>query len=159
MSKKICPRESEVLKALREEKMSEELQEHIAGCLLCQDTVVVSRWMYRFKETALKIDMPGKTLPGAQSMWNKAHAARRPDKKLVRKAMRPLIVPQVLALGVFIAGMIYMTVWGLKKFGNILESRVISQILPLFGIMMIIVFISLTFCAFVAALDKHRHPI
>lgn len=159
MKKKICPRESEVLKALREDKMSAELREHMAGCPICQDTAAVSRWMYRFKETAWKIDMPGKTLPSAQSMWNRVHAARKPDKKLVRKAMRPLIVPQVLSLGVFLAGIICITIWGFKKFGNILESRVISQIIPFFGIMMIIVFISLTFCAVVAAFDKRKHPI
>jgi hypothetical protein len=52
-----------------------------------------------------------------------------------------------------------MTIWGFKKFGNILDSRVISQILPFFGIMMIIVVISLSFCAIVVAFDKRKHPI
>lgn len=159
MSKKICPLETEVIKGLREEKISAELQEHLSGCPVCQGIVAVSGWMNRFKENAWETDMPGKTLPSAQSMWDRVHEGRKPDKKLVRKAMRPLIVPQILSLGVFIAGIIYITIWGFKKFGNILDNRVISQILPFFGIMMVIVFVSLSFCAIVAAFDKRRHPI
>jgi len=52
MSKKICPREKEVIKGLHEEKMSEELQEHIAGCSVYQDTVAVSGWMKQLEESS-----------------------------------------------------------------------------------------------------------
>jgi len=159
MSNKICPMEKEVIKTLREEKMSVELKEHIARCSACQDTVTVSGWMHRFKETAWKTDMPEKTLPSAESLWNQVHARRRPDKKLAKKALRPLLIPQVLFYGLFIAGIIYITIWGFKKFGNVLDSRVISQILPFFGIMMFIVVISLSFCALVVAFDKRKHPV
>jgi hypothetical protein len=159
MKKKHCPLEKEVTEALREEKMSAGLKEHIAGCSACQDIVAISEWMHRFKENAWKTDMPGKTLPDAESMWNRVYARRRPDKKLVRKALRPLIIPQVLFYGLLIAGIIYTAIWGFKKFGNMLDNRMISQILPFFGIMMIIVFVSLSFCAIVVAFDKRKHPI
>lgn len=159
MRKKICPRETEVLKGLGEEKMSSELREHIAGCQVCQDIALVQGWMNRFNKTAWKTDMPEKALPDAESMWKKVYVRRRPDKKLIRKALRPLIIPQVLFYGLFIAGIITMTIWGFKKFGNILDNRVISQILPFFGIMMIFVVVSLSFCAIVVAFDKRKHPI
>jgi len=159
MSKKICPLENEVMKGLHEEKMSAELREHIQDCLVCQDIAVVQGWMHRFKESAWKTDMPEKTLPDAERMWNRVHARRRPDKKLVKKALRPLLIPQVLFYGLLITGIITTSIWGFKKFGNILDSRVISQFLPFFGIMMIIVVFSLTFCAIVVAFDKRKHPV
>ncbi len=159
MSKKICPWENEVLKGLREEKLSAELQEHIDGCPVCQDIVAVSRWMIRFKENAWKTDVSGKFLPGAESLWSRVYSRSRPDKKVVRKALRPLIIPQVLFYWMLMAGIIYTIFWGFKKFGNILDSRIISMIVPFFGIMMVIVAISLSFCAIVAAFDRRKHPV
>lgn len=159
MSKKICPLENEVLIGLREEKMWPDLEEHIAGCPVCQDMALVQGWMNRFKKEAWETDMTKKTLPDAESMWNRASSKRRPDKKLVRKALRPLIIPQVLFYGLLITGIIYMVIWGYKKSGNFLESQATSIILPFFGIMMIIVLISLSFCAVVVAFDKRKHPI
>ncbi len=159
MSKKKCHREEEVQACLKTEKISPELQKHISACPVCQDIALVQGWMNRFKENAWKTDMPEKTLPDAESMWKRVYARKRPDKKLVRKALRPMLIPQVLFYGLLIAGIIYLTFWGFKKFGNILDSRVISQILPFFGIMMIIVAISLSFCAIVVAFDKRKHPI
>jgi hypothetical protein len=159
MSKKKCHREEEVQTCLKTEKISPELQKHISTCPVCQDIALVHGWMNRFKENAWKNDMPEKILPNAESMWKRVYARRRPDKKLVQKALRPMLIPQVLFYGLLIAGIIYTTFWGFKKFGNLLDSRVISQILPFFGIMMIIVAISLSFCAIVVAFDKRKHPI
>jgi hypothetical protein len=159
MKKKICPMEKEVMKDLGEEKMKPELQEHIARCPVCKDIALVQGWMNRFKQEAWKTEMTDKTLPDAESMWNKVYSTRRPDKKLVRKALRPLIIPQVLFYGLLIAGIIAITIWGFKTFGNVLDNRVISQILPYFGIMMFIVLISLSFCAIVVAFDKRKHPV
>jgi hypothetical protein len=159
MSKKICPLENEVMKGLREEQMCAELREHIEGCPVCQDIAFVQGWMHQFKENAWKTDMPEKTLHDAEGMWNKVHAKRRPDKELVKKALRPLIIPQVLFYGLLIAGIIAITIWGFKTFGNVLDNRAISQILSFFGIMMFIVLISLSFCAIVVAFDKRKHPV
>ena len=159
MKKKHCPLEKEVKKGLHEEKMSAELQEHIARCPVCRDMALVQGWMNRFKEKSWKTDMTEKTLPDAESMWNRIHARARPDKKLVRKALRPLLIPQVLLYGFIAAGIIFAIIWGFKKFGDILDNRVISTIFPFFGIMMTIVFVSFSFCAIVAAFDKRNHPV
>ena len=159
MSKKKCHREEEVQACLKTEKISPELQKHISTCPVCQDIALVHGWMNRFKENSWKNDMPEKILPNANRVWDHVYDRKRPDKKLVRKALRPMLIPQVPFYGLLIAGIIYTTFWGFKKFGNILGSPVISQILPFFGIMMIIVAISLSFCAIVVAFDKDKHPI
>jgi hypothetical protein len=158
MKKKICPRENEIIKGLKDEKMSEELQNHLAGCQVCQDVALVQGWMFQFKENAFETDMREKVLPNAEHMWKRTHARTRPDKQLVRKALRPLIIPQILFYGLLAAGIIYSAIWGFKKFGDVLDSRVTSLFLPFFGIMMIIVIISLSFCAAVVAFDKRKHP-
>jgi len=159
MSQKICPRETEVLEGIREEKMSEELQEHITGCSACQNLVVVSQWMHRFRESAWDSEMQEKTLPHAQTLWNKVHASRQPDKTLVRRALRPLMIYQFLFYGLLTVGIIYAVFWGFGKFGYILDNPVIATIIPFFGIIMTIVVISLSFCTVVAAFDRRKHPI
>ena len=159
MNKKICHREKEVQEWLKTGKGSPKIQNHITDCPVCQDHARVQEWMNRFKEKAWETDMPGKILPDAASVWNRVHTVKRFDKKLVRKAMRPLIIPQALSIGIFIAGIVYMMVWGFRKFGYILDNPVVSQLLPFFGILMVIVMISLSFCAVVALFDRHKHPI
>ena len=139
--------------------MSLELQEHIAECPVCKDLALVMGWMNRFKENAWKVDMPEKILPEAEGLWNEVHARRRPDRKLVKKALLPLLIPQALFYSLFIAGIIYVSFWGFKKFGGILDNPIFSQLLSFFGIMMVIVLISLSFCALVVAFDKRKHPI
>ena len=52
MKKKICPWEQEVIKGLRDENLSEELQKHLAECPVCQNIALVQGWMFRFKENA-----------------------------------------------------------------------------------------------------------
>jgi len=91
MSKKKCPREEEVQACLKTEELSPELQKHISGCPACGDIALVHGWMNRFKKNAWKNDMPEKTLPDAESMWNRVYARRRPDKKLAKKALRPML--------------------------------------------------------------------
>ena len=159
MRKETCHREDEVLGCLKTGKLSPELQKHISACPVCQNIALVQDWMEQFKTRSWDASVRNKNLPSPEALWNRAYYRSRSDKNLVRKAMRPLIIPQVLFYAVFVAGIIFMTVWGLKKFGNILDNRVISQILPFFGIMMIIVFVSLSFCALVVAFVKRKHPI
>jgi predicted anti-sigma-YlaC factor YlaD len=159
MKKKTCPWEKDVIEGLHKGKMSAELQKHIKECSVCRDIALVQGWMHRFKENAWNLDMPGKTLPDAQSLWNRVHARKRPDKTLVRKALRPLMIYQVLFYGLVTAGIIYAGSLGFRKFGSILDYPVISTIVSFFGIMMMIVIISLSFCAVVAALDRRKHPV
>ena len=151
--------ENETIKALHEENMSVELSEHIAGCPACQDIVAVRGWMHRFKEAAWVVDMTEKILPDAEIMWNRVYAPRRPDKKLVRKALRPLLIPQAIFYGLLISGIIAMTIWGFNKLGDVMDDRVASLIPLFFGIMLMIVLISLSFCAVVEAFDRRKHPI
>lgn len=158
MRKKRCHREEEVHTCFHTGKLSPEIKNHISDCPVCQDVVLVMSWMNRFKERAWETDMTEKIFPPAAKIWNRVYAGKRIDKKLIRKAMRPLIIPQVLSLAVFITGIGYGVVWGFKKFGYILDNPIVSQILPFIGILMVSVFFFFGFCALIAAFDRQRYP-
>lgn len=158
MRKKTCHLEEEVQASLYSGKLSPEIRHHISDCPVCRDSALVQGWMKRFTERAWETDMLGKTLPPALKIWNSVYTWKRIDKKLVRKAMRPLIVPQVLSLAVFIAAIGYITVWGFKKFGYILDNPIVSQIVPFLGILMVSVILFSAFCALIALFDRRRYP-
>jgi hypothetical protein len=159
MKKKICPLEKEVMAGLREEKLEPELQNHVSECPVCQDVVTVHTWMNRFKERAWKTEMQKKSLPDADAMWNRAYAWKRADRKMMRKALRPLIYPQVLSFVVFIAGGIFLGIKGVLKFGNVFDTPVLTQILPFFLILLSFIVISIVFCALLLALEKRKKHV
>lgn len=159
MKKKICPLETEIMAGLREGKLKPELQNHLSGCPFCQDVVAVQAWMNQFKEKAWETDMPKRNLPDADAVWNKAFACKRVDRKLVRKALKPLIYPQVLSFVVFIAGVIFLGTKGILKFGNIFDTPALTRILPFFLLFVSIIVISIVFCALLLALEKRKKPV
>jgi len=159
MKKKICPLEKEVMEGLGDKELKPELQKHISECPVCKDVVAVHTWMNRFKEKAWKTDMPKKDLPDAGAVWNRVFTRKRADKQMVRKALRPLIVPQVLSFVVFIAGGIFLGIKGVIRLGNIFDSPVVTRVLPFFLILISMVFLSAIFCAFLLALEKRKKPI
>lgn len=159
MKKRMCPYEKDVLEGLRERKLTPELQKHVSGCRVCENVVMAHTWMGQFRERALNIDMPGKNLPDARSLWDKAFAGKRPDKRLVTKALRPLIVPQVLSFFVFFAGSIYLGIKGVFRFGDIFESPAAARIFPFFLVLTGMSLLSVIFCGLLLALEKRKRPI
>ncbi len=159
MKKRTCPLETEIMAGLREKRLTSEQQNHLSDCSVCQDVVAVHTWMNQFKEKAWENDMPKRNLPDTEAIWKRAYAWKRPDKQLVRKALRPLIYPQLLSFGVFIAGIIFLATKGVLKFGNIFDTPILTRILPFFLLFVSIVIISVVFCALLLALEKRKKPI
>ena len=91
---------------------------------------------------------------------------RRPDKRLVKKALRPLIYPRIFSYGVLLIGVV-LFIANIKKIGNFLDSSAgvgplldaiskMTQILPYFFLPMVVVIISMLFCVFVVAFEKRK---
>lgn len=99
MKKKMCHLEIEVLNGLKSGYLEPGLQEHLTSCPLCQDSAAIYKWMNRFRDHSLvsKPEMVEKKLPTAESIWEGAYSFYKPDKELVKKALRPLIFPRVLS--------------------------------------------------------------
>jgi hypothetical protein len=159
MKKQKCPWEKEVMEGLREGNLKPDLRDHISECPVCKDAVQVHTWMGQFKENAWKTDMPNKDLPDARAVRDRAFARKRPDKQLVTKALRPLIFPQVLSFGVFIAGSIFLGFKGIFNFGNIFDSPAATRIFPFFLVLLSMVLLSVIFCSLILVLEKRKSNI
>jgi len=159
MRKSICAREKEVVEALKGKKLSHDIKEHISKCKSCKNVALVSDWMNRYKERSWDTIMIQKILPDADAIWDRAHAGRKPERTLVKKALRPLIYPQVLSFVMISIGVFLLLISNAEKIGNIFDSRIIAKILPIFLIPMLIIPISMVFCALVAAFEKRKETV
>ncbi len=168
MKNKICYLEKEVVDCLKTGSLTPEIKKHITECPVCKDVVLVYEWINLFKDKSWAAEMPGKTLPDLKSIWEGAYTKPKPERKLIKKALRPLLYTRVFSYAVLTVGIIYLFLGNIKSIGSILASRtgarlvvgslskVIDQYLPLFLIPMVIVFISVLFCALVAALERQK---
>ena len=171
MRRTICHLEKEVIDCLKAEKLSPEIKKHISECPICKDIVSVYEWISQFKNRSWKAEMLEKALPDPETIWNKAYAKRRPDKRLVKKALRPLIYPQVFSYCVLIIGILFLFLSNRKEIENILDSnsgagmfldsllKIIAQISPFFLFPVAIVFILMLFCVFVDAFEKRKKTV
>jgi hypothetical protein len=166
MRKKSCPLEKEVMDCLKAGKLNPEIEKHTSECPVCEDVVAVYEWMNQFKNSSWEAEMLEKTLPDAETIWNRAQAKQKPDRRLVKKALRPLIYPRVFSYGALIAGVIYLFLTKGKAIGNIISSssgaspvfdslsRTIAQLFPIFIIPAAMIIISMLFCVFIIGLEK-----
>jgi hypothetical protein len=156
MRKRICLWEKAVVEALQAKRLSPEIQEHISQCQSCKNIALVSDWMNHYQEKTRSTKMKEKILPDAEAIWERAHTRRKQDRALVKKALRPLIYPQVLSFVVIVIGVFLLLISNAEKIGRIIDSRIIAGILPLCLIPMIIILISMAFCALVATIEKRN---
>lgn len=159
-----------VIDGLKKDKLSPEIKKHIFECPLCKDIVFAYRWMDQFISRSWNAEILEKTLPDAETIWKRAHV-RRPDKELVKKALRPLIYPRILSYGILIISVILLFLSNIKNIGNIVNpdsgsgpvldslSKIITQFFPLFLIPMVIILISMLFCVLVVAFEKREKTI
>lgn len=166
MKKKSCHLEKEVVDCLKAGKLSPEIEKHTSECPVCEEVVAVYEWMNRFKNSSWKAEMPEKTLPDAETIWNRAQTKGKPDRGLVKKALRPLVYPRLFSYGVLIVGVIYLFLTKGRAIGNIITSssaagpvfdslsRTFAQLFPIFLIPAAMIIISMLFCVFIASLER-----
>jgi hypothetical protein len=133
MSKKnhVCPLEQELLRNLESGDIKPHIASHAAECPICRETAAVYDWMNRFQQVSMEQQVQGKQLPSADAIWDGAFAApsplfRRkvqPDEKLVKKAMLPLVITQVLTYVIIAAGLIYLLVANLPEISRFLDTN------------------------------------
>jgi len=112
MKNKFCEMEQRVLEGLKKGILAMDLKQHIAGCPVCRDLSLVYRWMGEFNDVSLKFhgDI---SLPKADQTWETAFTPpKRIDRALVKKALRPLLIPQLLTY------IVAAVVFGMVLFGD-----------------------------------------
>ncbi|MFC2168403.1 hypothetical protein ACFLRW_05400 [Acidobacteriota bacterium] len=156
MKKKMCPMEKEITAGLMEKKLKPELQKHASDCPVCKDVLAVHTWMNKFKEKSWKTDMLKKDLPDAEAVGKRGYSRKKPDEQMVKKALKPLIYPKVVSLGVFLAAIIFLSFKGILNFRNIFDNPVLIRIFPFFLVLLSMVFLSVIFCTLLLALEKRK---
>jgi len=96
-----CPRESDVLDALSSQRwphrVEGELVDHVAGCEICKDVLVVAAAMRQDRDTAWQ----EASLPSSGQVWWRAEMRVR--QEAIREASRPITVAySVAALAAFL---------------------------------------------------------
>jgi len=158
MRKKTCPMEEQVVAVLRKSEISESQQKHIEECPVCREAVYICRWMRQLNREGREEKMAGKVLPSAEEVWRGILASPRQRRELMRKALRPMVIPQILSWGVLIFGAVFLLVSRGKDIGNLLGGslEVVSRILPYFLIPLTVVMGSILVCTFASVLDKKK---
>ncbi len=131
MSKTSCSYEQDVLKGLTSGNLTPGLKKHIENCPVCKETFVVHQWMNRFRAVSVETKGAEIKLPDAETIWEKAYAspAYHPGKELEKKALRPLLIPQVLTFAAAVLVVIYLILSNLPGVRSFLDISPESMII------------------------------
>ncbi|MDQ1354707.1 MAG: hypothetical protein QG657_5016 [Acidobacteriota bacterium] len=127
MKKKSCPFEKEVLDGLSSGELTPEANEHAESCAVCKESIAIYRWMNRFQTVSLETNTARKILPDAESIWEGAFSSPapvvNPTKELEKKALIPLLFPQVLAYAAAIVVVIYLVISNIPGIQGFVKSN------------------------------------
>lgn len=127
MKKKNCPFEKEVLEGLSSGNLAPEAKEHAESCAVCKESVTIYRWMNRFQTVSLETNTARKILPDAESIWEGAFSSPapvvNPARALEKKALLPLLFPQVLTYAAAVIVLIYLFISNLPGIQGFIKSN------------------------------------
>jgi len=130
MKKKSCLLEQEILNSLAVGDLTAEIKQHLKACPTCKESAFLYQWMNGFQKVSRQGKLAEKKLPDAESLWEKAFSLKTPDKELVKKAMKPLRIFQVVSYVIAIIVLLYLVFAhfpGINSFLN--SSPVVGMIL------------------------------
>lgn len=130
MKKKSCLLEQEVFNSLAAGDLTTEIKQHLKTCPICKESAIIYQWMNGFQKVSRQGKTAEKKLPDAESLWEKAFSLKAPHKELVKKAMKPLRIYQVISYVIAIIVLLYLVFAyfpGLRSLLN--SSPVVSMIL------------------------------
>jgi len=130
MKKKNCLSEQEVLNSLAAGDLTIEIKQHLKTCPSCKESALLYQWMKDFQKVSRQEKTAEKKLPDAEYLWGKAFSLKTPHKELVKKAMKPLRIYQVISYVIAIIALLYLVFAyspGIRGLFN--SSPVVSMIL------------------------------
>ena len=130
MKKKNCLLEQEVLNSLAAGDLTTEIKQHLKTCPSCKESAFLYQWMKDFQKVSRQGKTAEKKLPNAESLWEKAFSFKTPHKELVKKAMKPLRIYQVISYVIAIIVLPYLAFADLPGIRSLLNSSpVVSMIM------------------------------
>ena len=98
MKQIICPQEAAVARAVRTGHWQASLQAHAAGCAVCREVVVASRWLQALTQSS----ETNRALPDAGLLWWKAQLVQKQAQ--AERAQKPLEWVGVFAETILVVG-------------------------------------------------------
>lgn len=127
MKKKSCSFEKEVLNGLSSGELTPEAKDHAESCAVCKESIAIYRWMNRFQTVSLETNTARKILPDAESIWEGAFSSPapvvNPARALEKKALLPLLFPQVLAYAAAVIVVIYLFIANLAGIQDFIKAN------------------------------------
>jgi hypothetical protein len=108
MKKKNCLLEPEILNSLAAGDLTAEIKQHLKACPICKESALLYQWMNGYQKVSRQGNLAEKKLPDAESLWEKAFSLKTPDKELVKKAMKPLRIYQLVSYVIAIIVLLYL---------------------------------------------------
>lgn len=99
----MCPREQDVLRALHEDRWSDEWRAHVAECEQCAEAMMVSQLL---READRQAEV---RVPEAGLLWWKMQLRER--RELAQQASLPIVWAERAALGVLALGVGWALAW------------------------------------------------
>ena len=122
MKKKNCLLEQEILNSLAAGDLTAEIKQHLKTCPICKESALLYQWMNGFQKVSRQGKLAEKKLPNAESLWEKAFSLKTPDKELVKKALKPLRIYQVVSYVIAVIVLLYLVVAYLPGIHSSLNS-------------------------------------
>lgn len=122
MKKKNCLLEQEILNSLPAGNLTAKIKQHLKTCPICKESAFLYQWMNRFQKVSRQGKLAEKKLPDAESLWEKAFSLKTPDKELVKKAMKPLRIYQLVSYVIAIIVLIYLALANFPGINSVLNS-------------------------------------
>lgn len=108
MKKKNCLLEPGILNSLAAGDLTTEIKQHLKTCPICKESALLYQWMNDFQKVSGQGKLAEKKLPDAESLWEKAFSLKTPDKELVKRAMKPLRIYQLVFYVIAIIVLLYL---------------------------------------------------
>jgi hypothetical protein len=83
--------------------------------------LVFYQWLRDLKKPAARTKKISKELPDASQIWEKAHARKVIDREKIEKAMKPLLIPQIVSyvlIGIGAVFLVLVNVTDIKEFAG-----------------------------------------
>lgn len=116
----MCEREREIVVALANGALHEELQSHVASCTDCQDAALVAGFL---SSELVEVEVPAGGL-----VWFKSQIRLR--REAAERAELPLVWGNRIAAALAAGGMIWASIW-VASAGPLLAATLIGSILVL----------------------------
>lgn len=138
MGNKYCKFNETLRKQIKEDRISDEMKDHMKHCNECSDLYLVNSWMSGYSGKKILKVKP----PSFEKIWSGSFSGKKVDDYLLEKAMFPLKVGRIIAFMVALSAILILIVSKSREIGemgsrsfdlNIFDSSIIRPFITMFN--------------------------